>query len=508
MSHKRKVLQGSASNIVRLLLSFLVALVLPPFLVHRLSTPEYGAWVLILQLGAYVSLLDFGLQTAIGKFVAEHDGAGDHAASHHLVSTSFTLLAGAALLAGMAVVVMTWRVPELFRQMPTALVPQVRLGVLAIGLSTAFALPFTTFNSIFTGVQQYVFPTALAVTSRIGSAAVLIVLLLLHGSLVQLALVMAAFNIATALAQFFGWRRFVSRRVGFSFLFFDRAAALRLAKYGSVLSIWTVAMLLISGLDTVIVGHYDYKETGFYAIASSATGVMLALITSLFGPMLPALSSIQAGVTPARMGDLCLKATRYCCLLVCLLGLPLLFGAYPLLSLWVGRSYATRSASYLVLLVIANIVRQLLYPYIIAVVATGKQHLATIAGIAEAGLNIGLSLWLVQRMGAIGVAIGTLAGAALSITMHFLLSMRYTQSAILIKRSRFLLTGLLRPLLTAVPSLFLYPFWRQFNMLPAPPVVLAAWAISTAIIAWQVGLNSGERQELKSIFLRLVYSHA
>ena len=99
MSHKRKVLQGSASNIVRVLLSMLVSLVLPPFLVHHMSAAEYGAWVLILQLSAYVNLLDFGLQTAIGKYVAEYDASGDRDASHNLVSTSFTLLALAATIA-------------------------------------------------------------------------------------------------------------------------------------------------------------------------------------------------------------------------------------------------------------------------------------------------------------------------------------------------------------------------------------------------------------------------
>jgi O-antigen/teichoic acid export membrane protein len=87
MSHKRKVLQGSASNVARVLLSMLVSLVLPPFLVHHMAPAEYSAWVLILQLSAYVNMLDFGLQTAIGKFVAEYDASGDREASHHLVST-------------------------------------------------------------------------------------------------------------------------------------------------------------------------------------------------------------------------------------------------------------------------------------------------------------------------------------------------------------------------------------------------------------------------------------
>jgi O-antigen/teichoic acid export membrane protein len=504
MSKKRLVLQGSASNVARVLLSMLVSLVLPPFLVHRLSAPEYSAWVLILQMGAYVSLLDFGLQTAIGKFVAEHDATGDREASHHLVSTSFTILAAAASLAVVGIFIMIGKIPRLFDQMPVALIPEVRLGVMAVGLSSAFALPFSAFTSIFTGLQRYGFPTVVAIVTRVASAAALIVLLLLHGGLVQMALVIAAFNIAAGVAQFLGWRKYIKERVSFSFLLFHRRSAVRLAKYGSVLSLWTVAMLLISGLDTVIVGHYDYKNTGFYAIASSATNVMLVLISSLFGPLLPALSSIQSGTTPERMGELCIRATRYCVLLLCLLGLPLLFGAYPLLSLWVGRSYAARSAPYVEILVLGNVIRQLAYPYVIGVVATGKQHLATTSAIAEALVNIGLSIWLVQKFGAIGVAIGTLVGAVVSLGVHLLVSMRYTQSAILIRRPRFVVDGLLRPLLTITPSLLFYPFWRQGNLLPASPTVLVMWVVATATILWTVGLKAEEHHELKTIFLRLM----
>ena len=445
MSHKRKVLQGSASNLVRVLLSMLVSMVLPPFLVHRMPPAEYSAWVLILQLSAYVGLLDFGLQAAIGKYVAEYDASGEREASHHLVSTSFTILALAAGIACIAICALVWGVPRLFHQMPATLVPEVRIALLAVGLSTAIALPFGTFNATFTGLQEYFFPTIIATISRVGSAALLIVLLLLHCSLVQLALVMAGANLATAATQFFGWRRFLRERVNFSFLAFHRRSATQLAKYGSVISIWSLAMFFVSGLDTVIVGHYQYKDTGFYAIASGAANFMLTVVASIFGPLVPAVSSMQSGSTPDRIGDLCTKIARYCTLLLCLLGLPLVFGAYPLLSLWVGKKYATQSALYLEVLVLGNVVRQLVLPYILVVVATGKQHLATVAAIAEACVNIVLSIWLVQKIGAVGVAIGTLVGAFVSVGLHLLVSMPLTQAAIRLRRSRFLLQGVLRP---------------------------------------------------------------
>src|SRR5580698_2114116 len=492
MSHKRKVLQGSASNMVRVLLSMLVSLVLPPFLVHRMPPPEYSAWVLILQLSAYVNLLDFGLQTAIGKFVAEYDATNRHEASHGIVSTSFTILALAATIACAAIGVMVWGVPKLFHQMPAALVPEVRIALFAVGLSTALALPFSTFLSTFVGLQQYVFPTAVATVSRVGSAAALIVLLLMHGSLVQLALVMAAFNVATAVTQFLGWRKLLKARVDFSFLSFDRRYAVQLAKYGSVLSIWTLSMFFVSGLDLVIVGHYRYTETGFYAIANGAANFMLAIVSSVFGPLVPAVSSMQSGSTPGRIGDLCTKATRYCVLLLLLLGLPVFFGAYPLLSLWIGKRYAIQSAFYLEVLVLGNMVRQIALPYVLVVVATGKQHLATIGAIVEACVNVALSIWLVQTIGTVGVAIGTLCGAFVGLGMHLLVSISRTQATILMQRSRFLLQGILRPFLIVAPSLFLYPFWRKLTMLPAEPAILATWFVGTVAIAWWVVLTKDD----------------
>jgi O-antigen/teichoic acid export membrane protein len=508
MSHKRKVLQGSVANLVRLLLSMLVSLVLPPFLVHHMAPTEYSAWVLILQLSAYVNVLDFGLQTAIGKYVAEYDASGDREASHHLVSTSFTILAVSAAIACAALAAMVWGVPRLFHQMPPELVGDVRIALFAVGLSTAFALPFGIFLSTFTGLQRYVFPTVVAIVGRVGSAAVLIVLIIMHGSLVQLALVMAGFNFATAIVQYIGWRRFVKERVEFSFLLFHRRSAIRLAKYSSVLFIWTLSMLLISGLDIVIVGHYDYGNTGFYAVANNAANFMLAIVSSVFGPLVPAVSSMQSGSTPGRIGDLCTKTTRYCVLLLLLLGLPVFFGAYPLLSLWVGKRYAIQSALYLEVLVLGNVVRQIALPYVLVVVATGRQHLATIGAIVEACVNVSLSIWLVQRIGAVGVAIGTLCGAFVGLGMHLLVSISRTQATILIQRSRFLLQGILRPFLIVAPSFFLYPFWRKLTMLPAEPGVLSIWAVVTATIAWWIVLTTEDRRQLRAFLHRLLYWRA
>lgn len=503
MSVAYKILQGSISNVCRVVVSMLIALVLPPLLVHRLNPAEYGAWVLILQCSGYISLLDFGLQTAVGKFVAEYDAIDDRHASGRVLSSSFVFLCVSALLGAIVILVITWRVPQLFHQMPAYLFGDVQFGILVIGLSTAFALPFNAFLAVFTGLQRYGFPTLLSLISKVLSSASLAALLLIHGKLVQLCWVIGVFNLATAIGQFIGWKRYASDRVDFGLRMANRATSSRLVKYGGVLSIWLIAGLLISGLDIVIVGHYDFKNAGYYGIAASVMNFMLLIIGGVFGPLVPAVSSLQARGDSSRVGELTLRSTRYCALLLSLFGLPLAFGASPLLKLWVGPAYAIQSATFLQVLILGNAIRQLGLPYSLAVIATGKQHLATISGVAEALVNISVSLYLVQRIGALGVAIGTVVGAFVSIGLHLVLSMRYTQSAIGMSRRSFLLNGLARPLLCTVPSILLIPMWHPSATLPWSAPWLLLLCTITLLTGWYVGLTPDDRAQLRKILSRL-----
>ena len=75
----RTVAKNSAANVTRLAVTSLVSVFLPAYLTHHLPVKTYGAWVLILQLSAYVGYLDFGVQTAVSKYIAEYEAKQDPA---------------------------------------------------------------------------------------------------------------------------------------------------------------------------------------------------------------------------------------------------------------------------------------------------------------------------------------------------------------------------------------------------------------------------------------------
>ena len=487
-----------AISLARVVFNSLVALLLPAYLVHHLPLATYSAWVLILQLGAFVSFLDLGIQTGVSKFVAEHDARGDVVEAGNHASAGFIMMTLAGFLGLGLTTILAWQVPRLFHNMPVALYRDVRISVLLVGASLSFTLLCSVFSAVFVGLQQYGIPTAITVLNRSLYALTVCIIVHYQGSLIAMGSAVALINVTTGCLQALAWRRKLSR-IRISPVGVDPKILGQMFGYCLALAVWSAAMLCISGLDVTIVGHYDFKETAYYSLATLPANLIISIISSALGPFLPAVSALSTQRTAVAMGNILFRVTRYSTILILLISLPLLVGGYPILHLWVGRAYALHSVRYLQILVLATMLRNLCMPYATIVVATGKQRLATAAAIAEAIVNLGSSVYLAHSLGAIGVAVGTLLGAFASVGMHFAFSMHYTYSTILISRIRLFVGALLRPALIAIPSLLLIPLWRDPFGQPLNLSLWLFWTAATLLTAWYATLKADERASLLRI---------
>ncbi len=490
-----KLFRNAAASIARLLVASLVALVLPAYLTRHLPVQTYGAWVLILQLSAYVSYLDFGIQSGISKYVAEYSARGDAKGADRSASTGFAIMLAASILGVALTLTLAYYVPELFRTMPAALFHDVRVSLILIGISLATNLACSAFAAVFLGLQIYAVPMAISVINRVLFAAVVCAAVFLHGSLAIMGAAVAAVNISTALLQLVAWRQLASRiRVRLAEV--DAASLKQMLAFCFVLAIWSVGMLCVSGLDITIVGHYAYNQTGYYAIASLPSTLITLILAALMNPFMPAASALSTQRGRNEMGAVLYRATRYSSILLFSAGVPLLVGGELILRVWVGSNYAEHCVQFMRVLILGNMLRNFCLPYTTMVVATGKQKFATAAAIAEAVVNLACSIYFVGFMGASGVALGTLLGAFVSVAMHFLISMHYTQDTLAVSRKTLLLQGIVRPALAAVPSLVLLSYWWG----PGPPELSlqmwVMWGLSTALFTWFASLNMDERGSL------------
>jgi O-antigen/teichoic acid export membrane protein len=483
------------ASLARVAAVSLVALVLPAYLTHHLPVETYAAWILILQLGAYVSYLDLGIQTGVSKFVAEYDARGDDAGAGRHASAGFALMMLAGILGLGLTLVLAWQVPRLFNTMPPGLYHDVRVSVILVGSSLSFGLLCAVYSAVFLGLQRYWIPMTIAIVNRSSFAAIVLAVVALHGSLAAMGFAVALVNVVTGLLQVVAWRKKASH-IRISAHLVDSRILKTMARYCSMQSIWIFGMVCVTGLDVTIVGHYDYVQTAYYSIATLPTSFVLSIIGSMMSPLMPASSAMSTQRSASQMGDFLARTTRYTTMTLLLAGLPLMVCGFPILRLWVGPVYAIHTLQYLRILVFANVIRNLCAPYATIICATGRQGAATATAISEAVVNLSSSIYLASRFGAIGVALGTLLGSFVSVSLHFAITMHFTHQTLAISRSRLFLKGLLQPTIIAVPSVLLLPLWWSPTRMTLSPRLAIVWSLSTLVCAWFGGLSRQERNDL------------
>ncbi len=436
------------ASLARVAVVALVALVLPAYLTHHLPVQTYAAWVLILQLGAYVSYLDLGIQTGVSKFVAEYDARGDEVGAGRYASAGFALMLLGGMLGLGLTLVLAWQVPRLFGSMPANLYHDVRISVMLVGSSLSFGLVCAVYSAVFLGLQRYWIPMTISIVNRASFTAIVLAVVALHGNLTAMGISLALVNVATGLLQVVAWSK--------------KASHIRISP----------------------------------RIATLPTSFVLSIIGSMMSPLMPASSAMSTQYSASEMGDFLVKTTRYTTLMLLLTGLPLIVCGFPILRLWVGPVYALHTLKYLRILVFANVIRNLCAPYATMVCATGRQGAGTAAVGSEALVNLSSSIYLASRFGAIGVALGTTLGSFVSVSLHFAMTMHFTHQTLTISRSQLFLKGLLQPAMIAIPSLVLLPLWWSPSRMALSPQLAIVWGLSTLVFAWFGGLSQKERNDL------------
>jgi O-antigen/teichoic acid export membrane protein len=428
-----------------------VAIVLPPILVRHMDPVSYAVWVLVLQIVAYVGYLDFGLQTAIGRYVAYANENNDLEWRDGIFSTASVGLGIAALLGTLLILIAAVVSPSFFRSIPAASVAPMRMAMLIIGISVALGLPASAWNGVFIGLQRYEIPAITTGAGRLLSVIGLIFVATRSKSLVWMAIVMAASNLFAYALQF-GFLRRIASNVRFRIELISKPLARELTGYCLSLTVWSFSMLLVTGFDVVLVGRFQFGAVAAYSISATLIAFLGGVQNSIFGVIMPYAAGLHARQDSKELGDLLTKTTRVGVLLLLITGLPLIVFAAPIIKTWIGLQYVQQGAGILVILVVANMLRLTGTPYSSILIGTGQQKLIIVSPLMEGFTNVISSIFLGWRYGAIGVAWGTLIGAMVGLTMNIFYNLPRTRTSINVGKFRYAFNALTVPALCGIPA--------------------------------------------------------
>src|SRR6202451_938120 len=162
--------KNAIANLGRGSAAALVALLLPPVLVRHMTPASYAVWVLTLQVVAYVGYLDFGLQTAIGRYIAFANEKKDKKFRDGIFSTAFGGLTVAAVIGLLVTLGVALAVRRIFPDVPPVLLGSMRIAMVIVGISAALGLPASAWNGVFVGMHRFDVPAVTSSAAKFLSA--------------------------------------------------------------------------------------------------------------------------------------------------------------------------------------------------------------------------------------------------------------------------------------------------------------------------------------------------
>jgi O-antigen/teichoic acid export membrane protein len=476
--------KNALANVCRGGATAIVALALPHFLTRTLGGERFSAWALMLQMSAIAAYFDFGLQTVLGRCVAQAVDRGEDKTLSNLASTSMILLVVASLFPLAACVLFLPLLPLLFQSSSIVILHEIQRGAAILVVGTALSLPLSACTGLLVGLHKNEIPALAIGVSRLLGALTVILCARHTGSLMILALGFTGWNLIGGLAQLLWVRRLVpslrlNRRL------YDRNLAKMLVHHSLLLTVLTFCMILINEVDLTIVGHFNFIAVGPYSVATTLTTFLYGLNATVCAAFYAPIAVMEQRRDQAGIR----KALERLTLLTSLINIAVIVANYlmgrALLTAWVGPAYMTKTYPILQVLLAANAIRLVASPFAAGVIATGR-HKALVSGtVLEAAVNLPLSILGAVFMGPIGVAYGTLVGAVVGLVWIVVVVSR-VRVADLITPGSIISNGVFKPVLAFIP-IVLYCFWqslsRPFSMplcyLSSAATLLTLWGTVT-----------------------------
>lgn len=501
MSEKRRIVVNTLANGIAQFASMLAALVFMPFLVKTFGTVNYGLFLLVSSISGYSGILDLGVGTSVVKMTAESAARGDHRRTGQIVSSAVAFFIGVGIITALIMLVLGLNAGSLFKISADG-ARLLRNLFLVAALWALWSWPSGVAGTVLAGFQRYTQSSLVSLATVLGTAGVTVAVIVTHQGPLALVLGTYAVTFATSLVQI----GLAKRALG------PTKLSARLVSIDSFRTIfgfaWAVLVIQVCSVivyqqtDRVVLGVFvGAAAVALYEAAGKFQGLVAQLTTFSVSAVMPMASHLHAQGRQESLHQLFLRGTKYSLMLLSPVVVVLMVVARPLLLNWLGPTFAAQALAAQIL-----ISHQLLTSGTAVghsmILGTGLLPKRVPYIVFVAALNLALSLLLVQRMGIMGVVLGTAIPYFIDYPFH----MRFILRGLDLSPTRWLRETVLPtyPLLV-VPGL---AAWALVNTkLSSSLLGVAAIGVVSVLLYWvsvyAVALQPSERTEVQGMLTAL-----
>jgi O-antigen/teichoic acid export membrane protein len=401
----RLAVRSSIARISVMILGMGIAFFMMPFMIRKLGDTWYGILTLVQVLTGYYYLVDFGLATAVSRYVTLYITKKDIHNANVIINTSFAIYLAMALLICFITMALAHFVG--YFVLDRTVLQTVRIVILIMGLQLAFEFPFKAFAGIVGAYMRYDLLSVSHFATIVLSTILTIVFLNKGYGIIAISVIgFICSLISNALFYWIAKRLFKDMRL--SKKYYQKERIRELLGY----SVWSfliqVGDQLRFRLDSYVIGWaLSAAFVTHFAIGANLANYLKNLIFKATNFLTPMFTKYYAENSMQEVRSKLLFTTKINTILsVFGAGLIIIVGKSFLLR-WVGEEYID-AYPVLVILTIAVALEVIQASSINVLMAVAKHRFFAILNAVEGLCNLTISLILVKQYGIVGVALGTL----------------------------------------------------------------------------------------------------
>lgn len=409
-----RILKNSRFSLIRTVLTVPIILLLTPYIFRHLSKEEFGLWALVSVVSSYAQLSDFGITESLIKFMAEFHARQESQRLNQLINTALTAyLVLSAVFYTLFLLLLPLVVTYLL-QIPERLAEQATM-VFSLAVMLLFVnMLMGVFGSLIVGFQRMGYTNAISFAATLMTAVGTFFFLErgygLHGLVYNNALV----TLFVAVANLVVARRLFPHMRLNPLRHFSLEVMRNMLDFSWKVQVSNITQLMIFQVDRVLLSHFlGLESVSFYEVANRIASQVRALIVSIFTPMIPAASALQAGDEHARITGLYRRSLKYMAVAAVPLSCMVIALAHPFIQTWMGDGFEL-SALTLQLLMAAYMLNLLTGPGAFILSGINQPQVAMRSSVLAGICNLSLCFVLVHWIGYFGIIAGIFISIAIS----------------------------------------------------------------------------------------------
>lgn len=404
----RGVARSILSNWATFIFAAGVNFVLSPFIVQSLGKTQYGAWALLGAMVGHLGLLDIGVRAAVTRYMASFHTAAEHAKATRMYSAALRIFSYAGLVALVVSAILSLLIGRVFN-VPPELFHVARVVLVLGGLNVGASLIGGVFGGILIGLERFDYNNAIEIAVATVRTIGVVVVLKTEQGLIGLAVVQFVATGLRIVASVVVTRRLYPQLNLTSWEWHPESGRLLLT-YGLSASLLHVSYAVMFYSDSLVIGALlPLAMVTVFSVAGSLIDYARSVMSGISQTLSPRVSSLQATGHESALVNATMLSARMSSLVIAPIAVTFLATGPQFIGLWMkmGPDFTDLAGQVLRVLSVPLIVLAGYQVVSAAMFGVGTHARLIPMFVAEAIINVILSIIWVRQYGVIGTALGT-----------------------------------------------------------------------------------------------------